>query len=128
LLNYAITAVVWWAWHLPYYYYFLDRKDLQSATPYGVPVFLALGLLVIFPTTLFFGEIRLASKTFWTTFVLHEVVNAVSMPFLLNGFIASRHWSSLIFSPTNDSILISLLMGAVGFWMYRVRIKKTQSA
>ena len=124
LVNYAITAVVWWAWHLPYYYYFLPRADLQAATPYGVPIFLALGLLVLFPTTIFFGEIRLASKSVWTTFLLHQVVNAVSMPFMLNAFITSKNWGSLILSPTNDSILMSLLMGAVGYWMYQNRRKK----
>ncbi|MDD2921871.1 MAG: CPBP family intramembrane metalloprotease [Anaerolineales bacterium] len=125
LLNHAIVAVVWWAWHLPYYYYFLPRADLQAATPYGVPVFLAIGLIVLFPTAFFFGEIRLASKTVWTTFLLHQIVNAVSMPFLLNGFIASNNWSSLILSPTNDSIVMSLLMGLAGYWMYRNRIKNS---
>lgn len=126
LVNYAITAVVWWAWHLPYYYYFLPRVDLQAATPYGVPIFLALGLLVLYPTSIFFGEIRLASKSVWTTFLLHEVVNAVSMPFLLNAFITSQNWGSLILSPTNDSILVSLLMGLVGYWMLRNRMKKAE--
>ena len=126
LVNYAITAFVWWAWHLPYYYYFLPRADLQAATPYGVPIFLAIGLLVLFPTAIFFGEIRLASKSVWTTFLLHQIVNAVSMPFMLNAFITSNNWGSLILSPTNDSILMSLLMGAAGYWMYRNRVKKAQ--
>lgn len=126
LLNYAITAVVWWAWHLPYYAYFLDRADLAAATPYGVPVFLALGVLVLFPTAMFFGEIRLASQSVWTTFLLHGMVNALSMPLLLNGFITSNHWSSLVFSPTNDSIFMALLMGLVGYWIYRSRLKSVQ--
>jgi membrane protease YdiL (CAAX protease family) len=126
LVNYGITAVIWWAWHLPYYYYFLDRANLQAATPYGVPIFLLLGLLVLYPTTIFFGEIRLASKSVWTTFLLHEIVNAISMPFMLNAFITSKNWGSLILSPTNDSILMSLLMGVVGYWMYRSRMKKAE--
>jgi membrane protease YdiL (CAAX protease family) len=124
LLNYAITAVVWWAWHLPYYDYFLDRADLKAATPYGVPVFLVLGLLVLYPTAIFFGEIRLASKSVWTTFLLHGMINAISMPFLLNGFITSNHWGSLILSPTDDSIFMAILMGAVGYGMYKNRTKK----
>ena len=119
LAGYAVTALVWWAWHLPYYYYFLDRADLRAATPYGVPVFLALGLLVLFPTAIFFGEVRRAGGSVWPAFLLHGVVNAVSMPLLLNGFITSNNWGSLILSPTNDSVLMALLMGAAGVWMLR---------
>ena len=122
-LNHAIVAVVWWAWHLPYYYTFLPRADLQAATPYGVPVFLALALIVLFPTAFFFGELRLISKSVWTVFLLHCVVNAVSMPLMLNGFITSNHWGSLILSPTNDSLIMSLLMGLTGYLLYRVRTK-----
>jgi membrane protease YdiL (CAAX protease family) len=121
--NHTIVAVVWWAWHLPYYYYFLPRDLLQAATPYGVPVFLIIGLIVLFPTAFFFGELRLISKSVWTVFLLHCVVNAVSTPLLLNGFITSNNWGSLILSPTNDSIVMSLLMGAAGYWLYRRRTK-----
>jgi membrane protease YdiL (CAAX protease family) len=123
-VNHAIVALVWWAWHLPYYYYFLPRADLQAATPYGVPIFLALALVNLFPTAFFFGELRLISKSVWTVFLLHCVVNAVSMPLILNGFISSNNWTSLIFSPTNDSILMSLLMGAMGYWLYQKRMKQ----
>lgn len=123
LVNHAIVAVIWWTWHLPYYYYFLPKADLQAATPYGVPVFLLIAFIATFPTSLLFGELRLASKSTWTVFLLHCVVNAVSMPLILNGFIQSNDWTSLIFSPTNDSLLMSLLMGLAGYWIYRKRMK-----
>lgn len=121
--NHASVAVIWWAWHLPYYYYFLPRADLQAATPYGVPIFLFIGLIVLFPTAFFFGELRLISKSTWTVFLLHCVVNAISMPLLLNGFITTNNWGSLILSPTNDSIVMSLLMGLASYWIYRTRTK-----
>lgn len=122
-LNHAIVAVLWWAWHLPYYYYFLPQADLQAATPYGVPIFLFLAFLVMFPTALFFGELRLVSQSVWPVFLLHGVVNAVSMPLVLNGFIQSNGWASLILSPTNDSVFMSLLMGLVGWALYHSRMK-----
>ena len=122
-VNHAIVAVVWWAWHLPYYYYFLPRDILNAATPYGVPVFLVIALIVLFPTALFFGELRLISKSVWTVFLLHQIINAVSIPLMVNGFITSNNRGSLILSPTNDSIVMSLLMGAAGYWIYRARIK-----
>ena len=88
-----------------------------------MPIFLALGLVILYPTAFFFGELRLISKSVWTVFLLHQIVNAVSMPLTLNGFITSNNWSSLILSPTNDSIIMSLLMGLAGYWLYRVRTK-----
>ena len=30
LLNHLIVGILWWSWHLPYYYYFLDRSILTS--------------------------------------------------------------------------------------------------
>ena len=119
MVNYAVTAVVWWAWHLPYYYYFLSRADLAAATPFGITPFLALGLLVLWPTAAFFGEVRQASGSVWSAVLLHALVNAISMPLVLDGFIHTNNWGSLFISPTNDSVLMAILMGAAAWWLHR---------
>ncbi len=126
LANHAAVALVWWAWHLPYYAYFLGRADLQAAAPYGAPLFLGLALVNLLPTALLFGELRLNSRSIWPGFLLHQVINALSMPLVLNGFITSRSWTSLIFSPSNDSLLMGLLLGLAGWWMYRRRTAQLQ--
>lgn len=123
MLNHFIVSVVWWAWHLPYYFYFLDRAQLQAATPYGLPVFLLIALIGLFPTAVLFGELRLHSQSVWPVFILHNSINALSMPLMLNGFIASNGWLSLLVSPTNDGLLTALLLGAAGWWLYQQRMK-----
>ena len=123
LLNHLITGVLWWSWHLPYYYYFLDRAVLESALTTSMPVFLAIGLFVLFPTAILFGELRLISKSTWTVFLLHNVINAFSMPLIINGFIKVNGAMGVIFTPTNEGIVTSLLMGAAGLLLYRRRMK-----
>lgn len=124
MLNHLITGVLWWSWHLPYYFYFLDRSMLESSITTSFPVFIALGLFVLFPTAILFGELRLISKSTWTVFLLHCVINAVSTPLLMNGFIEASGATGTIFAPTNEGILTSLLMGAAGLLLYQRRMKQ----
>jgi membrane protease YdiL (CAAX protease family) len=125
MLNHLITGILWWSWHLPYYYYFLDRAILESALTTSIPIFLAIGFFVMFPTSILFGELQLISKSTWTVFLLHNVLNAVSMPLIMNGFIKVNGVGGTIFAPTNEGILTSLLMGAAGLLLYQRRMKQS---
>lgn len=127
LINHAIVGVIWWSWHLPYYYYFLDRQQFANFLGKTSPIaFIALALFSTFPTAVLFGELRLISKSVWTVFILHEVINALSMPLLLNGFISLQGIPGTIFSPTNDGILTSILFGAAGLMIYNYRLKNSK--
>jgi membrane protease YdiL (CAAX protease family) len=124
ILNHLITGVLWWSWHLPYYYYFLDRSTLKSSLSTSIPVFFVIGFFVMFPTAILFGELRLVGKSTWPVFLLHCVLNAFSMPLLINGFIKTNGAMGVIFTPTNEGILTSLLMGAAGLLLYQRRMKQ----
>lgn len=125
LLNHLLTGILWWSWHLSYYYYFLDRALLQTYLTTSLPVFIAIGLFDLFPTAILFGELRLLSKSVWPVFILHCVVNGLSMPLILNGFIKLNGWLGVVFSPTNDGIVTSILLGLIGLALYRYRTKNT---
>lgn len=122
LFNHIIVAFLWTSWHLPYYYYFLDRAVLESAITTSIPVFIALAYVTQIPTSILFGELRLISKSTWTVFLLHQVINAVSMPLLINGFIEVKGPLAIVFKPTNEGILVSLLFGVVGWWLMKKRL------
>ena len=126
LVNHILVGVLWWSWHIPYYYYYLDRAILSSFTSNGLPVFLFLGFLSLIPTAIFFGELRLASKSVWPVFILHNIINALSMPLIIDGFIKLNDPLGSIFTPTNEGIFISLLFGVAGLVMYRERMRKTE--
>jgi membrane protease YdiL (CAAX protease family) len=127
LLNHLVVGILWWAWHLPYYYYYLDRATLESSIGTSIPVFLVLGFFSVISTSILFGELRLISNSVWPVFVLHEVVNAVSLPLIFNGFIKLNGTAGIIFSPTNEGIVTSILLSLAGWFLYQYRIKKASS-
>lgn len=127
ILNHVIVGVIWWSWHLPYYYYFLDREILTNSIATSIPVFLFTSLLIIFPTAFLFGEIRLLSKSFWPTFILHNLINGLSMPLIINGFIKPVGTLGVIFTPTNEGVFVSILFGVAGWMLYQYRMKNASS-
>jgi membrane protease YdiL (CAAX protease family) len=124
LLNHLIVGILWWAWHLPYYYYFLDRTTLENSIGTSIPVFLVLGFLSVISTSILFGELRLISNSVWPVFVLHQVVNGFSLPLIFNGFIKLNGTAGIIFSPTNEGIVTSILLSLAGWMLYQYRMKK----
>ncbi len=128
LLNHLIVSILWTSWHLPYYYYFLDRAVLTSAITTNIPVFIVLAYFTQIPTSILFGELRLISKSTWTVFLLHQIINAVSMPLLMNGFIEVKGPLAPVFTPTNEGIFISLLFGLVGWMLMKARLGKAGHA
>jgi membrane protease YdiL (CAAX protease family) len=129
ILNHLIVGILWWAWHLPYYYYFLDRSQLSTyLANSNLASFLGIAFICTLPTAIFFGELRLLSKSVWTGFILHEIINALSMPLLLYGFITLNGTMGKIFSPTNDGIMTSILLGLAGWALYQYRMKKHKTS
>ncbi len=127
LMNHFIVSLLWMTWHLPYYYYYLDRALLESALTTSIPVFLITGYIVMFPTSILFGELRLLSKSVWPVFILHNIINALSMPLLMNSFIKVNGPLGFVFTPTNEGIITSILFGVAGWMLYQYRIKKEAS-
>lgn len=122
-LNHLIVGVLWWAWHLPYYYYFLDRSLLDGyLTNISLNMFILIAIFDLFPTAILFGELRLISKSVWPVFILHNLINGLSTPLILNGFITLNGTAGVILSPTNDGIFTSILLGVIGVWLYRRRV------
>jgi membrane protease YdiL (CAAX protease family) len=123
MLNHLIVSLLWMTWHLPYYFYYLDLQTLNSALTTSLPVFLLMGYIVMFPTAILFGELRLISKSIWPVFLLHNVINALSMPLLINGFIHVDGPLGTILTPTNEGLFVSLLFGLAGWMLYQRRMK-----
>ncbi len=125
LLNHLIVGVIWWSWHLPYYYYFLDRAELAPyLTAINLTTFLLLAFIVQFPTAILFGELRLLSGSVWPVYLLHNMINGISLPLIAYGFIERQGLAGVLLSPTNESLLAALLLGAVGLLLYNYRIQK----
>lgn len=127
LLNHIIVGVVWWAWHLPYYFYLLDRAQFNQYLTTNLTTFLVISFIAMIPTAILFGELRLLSKSVWPVFLLHNVINGISLTFLLNGFIEVNGLKGIIFSPLNDGVFVFILFGVVGMLLYRKRMAQSQA-
>jgi hypothetical protein len=126
--NSLLTGFVWAGWHIPYYLYFLNRTELQAHTSLSVPALILLSFLVLPFQALAYGELRLISKTVWTTWLLHNVANAISLPLLSNAFVTLEGSAAgTILSPGTEGVFYSLLMGLVGLGLYFYRVQKTRA-
>ena len=125
-VNAILTGFIWAGWHVPYYLYFLDPSILGAHTPLSVPVFILVAFLILPFHALAYGELRLLSKSTWTAWLMHNFANAISLTLLSNGFVTlARDFSGVLFSPGTEGILHSIIMGFIGFGLYKYRMSKT---
>lgn len=125
IANSIFTGFIWAGWHVPYYLYFLDRAELQAHTSLSVPAFIFMAFLVLPFHAFAYGELRLVSKTVWTAWLLHNVSNAISLPLLSSAFVVlAGGYRGVFLSPGTEGMLYSLLIGLVGYGLYRFRISK----
>ncbi|MBE2271760.1 MAG: CPBP family intramembrane metalloprotease [Anaerolinea sp.] len=71
----ALLALVWTAWHVPY----LQALPWVSFSE-NLLGFLPRFFLLLFATSLLYGEIRNATGTFWAAVLIHGVSNAFGHP------------------------------------------------
>ncbi len=120
LLNHLLTGLIWAAWHIPYWLYFVD---IQAFTALTLPTFIGLAMLTLVITAITYGELRLLSKSVWPAVVLHSVANAITATLLINGFIKLNGGVGVVFSPGNDGIIHALLFTLIGIGLYQYRMK-----
>lgn len=129
LANATLTGFIWAGWHVPYYLYFLDKEVLAAHTPLSLPVFILLAFLVLPFHALAYGELRLLSGSVWPVWLLHNMANAISLSLVAGRFmVLERNFAGILLSPGTEGILSSLLMGVIGFVLYRQRTRRPQAA
>jgi hypothetical protein len=114
--------VVCAGWHIPYYCFFLETEVLRSQTALSIPALIAISLFIMPLQALLYSEMRLASGSIWTTWLMHTLANAFSLAIIGGGFIAiSSNPAPLVFFPGTEGIFYSLLFGLTGRLLYRWR-------
>lgn len=121
LRGHALVALVWFAWHLPYYLFFLDGTMLQRYTSLGLAPFLVLGFIGMLPASVVYGELRLATGSVWPGVLLHTISNALVPAIVLEGFVRVSPQGSAWVAPGGESLGIALLFAGVGMLMLRRR-------
>jgi membrane protease YdiL (CAAX protease family) len=126
-LNALLTGLIWAAWHVPYFLYFLNRETFLERTSLSVPGFIWLSFLIFPLISLAFGELRLLSKSVWPGWLMHILANSISLVLISGSFITlSRDFAGVFFSPGTEGVFISILMALIGLELYQIRKRLVQ--
>lgn len=124
LVGHIVVGLVWGAWHIPYYLFFLNRSILQDFTTLNLAVFIPLSIVVMISWAFVYGEIRLLTNSFWPAVLMHMVEDALLNQLFTEGHIRIVPGTDWLVSPVNGLIGIILFV-AVGIGLYQVRKRRT---
>jgi uncharacterized protein len=116
-LAYAIVALVWATWHIPYI-----RELTWVYAPEDLTSFVPRFYAAMFVSAIVFGEIRKLTGTFWPAVVLHAVGNAFGHP-LAAEFIKIAPGKEYLGSVGNSLFFIALML-ILGVAINRWRLKR----
>ena len=125
-IAYLITGAVWTGWHIPYWAYFLPPEMIQKYAPYSLAEFILLGITGMSAGSLLLGELRFLTGSAWPAVIAHNVINAVSLTLLLNGYFSSE-WT-LVFTPGLEGALMTVFVMIAGLYIRRLRLGKRDQA
>ncbi|NTU52844.1 MAG: CPBP family intramembrane metalloprotease [Chlorobiaceae bacterium] len=125
MANHALTGMVWAAWHVPYYLFFLDRATFAAIAPHGLMLFFVMMVAGVVSLAFVYGELRLLTGSVWPLVVLHTVSNAVTGTLFLNGTFWMAPMADLWVSPLPGSALSIAL--CVVIWIGLSRSRRTDA-
>jgi membrane protease YdiL (CAAX protease family) len=118
-LGYAVTAVVWASWHLPYI-----RELAWVYSSEDLITFLPRFYLTCFALSILFGEIRGITATFWPAVLIHAVGNSFGHPLSADyvTIVAGKEYLGNISNGLFMIALVGPLGAAIHWWRSRQRV------
>jgi membrane protease YdiL (CAAX protease family) len=120
--GHLIVGLVWGAWHIPYYLFFLDRALLHSFTTLDLAIFIPLAIVVMISWAMVYGEIRLLTNSIWPAVLMHMVEDAFLNQLFTARYIQIMPGRDWLVSPVNGLISVCLFIAlGVGLRQWRKR-------
>lgn len=113
------VGLVWAAWHLPYYLYFMRRAEFAAYTSQPLAVFLPFFFAGVIVQAVVYGEIRRRTGSVWPAVLMHTAANALINPLVLLGLVKVAPGLDIIFSPTPETLVSIVIFGALGAALLR---------
>lgn len=126
-VGHAIVGLVWGAWHIPYYLFFLDRAVLADFTTLDLAVYIPLAIGVMVSWSIVYGEIRLLTNSFWPAVLMHMVEDAFLIQLFIGKHIQITPGTDWLVSPMNG-LLMSALFIALGIGLRQLRKRRMSPA
>lgn len=118
-ISYAIVAIVWASWHLPYI-----RELTWVYTSEDLSAFIPRYYLVCFALSILYGETRSITATFWPAVLMHGVTNAFGHP-LVADYVTFAPGMEYLGSISTGFIFI-VFVGIAGVAINRWRMQKPE--
>jgi len=126
-VGHLIVGLVWGAWHIPYYLFFLDKALLQNFTTLNLAVFIPISIVVMISWAMVYGEIRLMTNSIWPAVLMHMVEDAFLNQLFIEHHIQITPGMDWLVSPVNGFIGIFLFI-ALAVGLRHLRKKKRSVA
>jgi hypothetical protein len=127
LAGHTIVGLIWGAWHIPYYLFYLDRAVLEQFSTLNVAVFIPVSIVVMIAWAVVYGELRLMTNSIWPAVFMHMVEDAFLNQLFIDGHVRIVPGTDWLVSPVNGVISILLFL-AVGLGLRRWRLSRRQAA
>jgi membrane protease YdiL (CAAX protease family) len=105
-VGHIIVGVIWGAWHLPYYLFFLDTAYLQKFTTLSLALYIPLVMIVYIAWAIVFGEIRLLTHSLWPALLMHAIEDAVLLQLFEESLIQIVPGTDWLVSPMNGLVMV----------------------
>ena len=126
-VGHTIVGLVWGAWHIPYYLFFLDRAILSNFTTLNVAIYIPLAIVVMISWSFVYGEIRLLTNSFWPAVLMHMMEDAFLIQLFIGNHIQIKPGSDWLISPMNG-LLMSFFFIVCGVGLRQLRKQKISPA
>jgi len=121
-VGHSIVGLVWGAWHIPYYLFFLDQAVLQDFTTLNLATFIPLVIVVMISWAMVYGEIILLTKSIWPAVLMHAMEDALLIQLFTDHHIQIIPGTDWLISPMSGLIsVITFLAIGVGLRQSRKR-------
>ncbi len=118
--GHTIVGLVWGAWHIPYYLFFLSRATLAEFSTLNVWAYILLAIWIMVSWSFVYGEIRLLTNSFWPAVLMHAVEDAFIGVVIAGSFIMMRPGTDWLISPMNGLIMSAFFI-LIGVGLNRIR-------
>lgn len=122
-VGHTIVGLIWGAWHIPYYLYFLDLSILEMFTTLNLAVFIPLSIVVMISWGMVYGELRLLTNSIWPAVLMHMVEDAFLNQLFIDNHVQIVPGTDWLVSPVNGLIGIALF-AALGVVLRQIRKRK----
>lgn len=126
-VGHLIVGLVWGAWHIPYYLFFLDQAVLQVFTTLNLAVFIPLAIVVTISWAIVYGEIRLLTNSIWPAVLMHAVEDALLIKLIADHYIQILPGTDWLISPMSGLISVIFFL-AIGVGLRQLRKRKMSVA